>query len=193
MVDLLDAVGILRLYGSYVDPISGKAYSPYITRGSNNVPRTIPRMPTADDLRNVDHNTADGMEAISLVLHRFGLFPTPAAAMESHASSLDRFTGLTSGTANFDDETLRMAQAESGRRMLGQARKVSQRYETLSNLQGDMTQEVMYVCEGDDPCKGCLPLAGKSGPYRVMVAAGRVPSERCFGGDLCMCQLVPVD
>jgi len=193
MVDLLDAVGILRLYGSYVDPVSGKAYSPYITRGSNNVPRTIPRMPTADDLRNVDHNTPEGMEAISLVLHRFGLFSTPAAALESHASSLDRFTGLTSGTANFEAETLRMAQAESGRRMLGQARKVSQRYETLSNLQGNMQQNVMYVCEGDDPCDGCLPLAGTEGPYSRMVADSIVPTEQCLGGDLCMCQLVPVD
>ena len=192
MVDLLDAAGMLRLYGSYVDE-TGRAQSPYIQRGSNNVPRTIPRMPTHSQIRNMDHRNPDDVEALSMVLYRFGLTNTPTEGIANHAKYLDRFRGLTSDDPNFTIEKLRLAEADSGRALLGQARRITQRWETLENIGGNPDQVCIYINEGDDPCEECLPLGGEEAPYSWFVTNGNLPGDRCLGGDLCQCSLTPIE
>jgi len=81
----------------------------------------------------------------------------------------------------------RFVDAQSGKALLGAARRVSQRWETYTMLEGDTSTVVIYINEGDDPCEECEPLGGLEGTYASFVEDGNLPGDRCLGGNLCQC------
>lgn len=175
---------LLADLNDYVDG-AGRQYSPFLERGADNVPARLP-VPDVDDLRAFGIGDPKVMNA---VLQRYGLSNTPDKLLEEQSKYLERFNART-GSALYDTQRLDLMSNMEGRILLGQARRVSQRYETLVLLDGDYSKRVIYVAEGDAPCDGCAPLAGTIGTAAELQGEGIWPGEQCLGGDQCLCQIM---
>jgi len=163
----------------------GRFYSPYIERGNDNVPRSVP-MPSAADLRGMD--TDARYEALS----RLGYIKPAEQEMDMQRRYLERFN-ITKDDPRFDEEMKRLGGAERKQHLLAASRRAMERQETMVALDGDTSKDTIYLNEGDDPCEECEPLDGEIMPYAERVAEGKMPGDRCLGGDLCLCVLMVVE
>jgi len=178
---------LLEELNDYVDA-KGRQYSPFIERGVDQAPARVP-MPDADDLRAF--GTSDTAE-LNTVIERYGLSNTPDAMLEQQSKLLERFNA-TAGTQLYDTQLTTLKEGMEGRVLLAQSRRVSQQYETLVLLDGDLNKLCIYVAEGDDPCDGCAPLAGEEGTAAQLKAEGIWPGEQCYGDGMCQCQIAVFD
>ena len=177
----------LEDFGRYFDE-RGVLFSPLLERGSNNIPNVVPIL-SAGDLRSL--RSANVNEHMQL-LGQYGFINTPEKLVEMNSSFLSRYN-IMPGDPRYQAELQRLLDSGSGRVLLEQAQRVSERFETISSLNGDMTQNCMYLAEGDGPCAECEELNGIEGSYAELLRTDRIPGARCLGGDACRCAIVPID
>lgn len=138
--------------------------------------------PIASSLRRGD--TA----AIYEILKQYNVFNAP----EDIIAALRQTAGLSAlqGEALFAEYT-RLIERDSG---LGLARRVQERYGTVLATGGNPNQNLMWVTEDDERvCANCEPRGGEEATFAEWVGRGLPGAATCLGGDLCRCELVPVD
>jgi hypothetical protein len=172
---------LLAELGDYTDE-QGRVYSPFVDRGVANIPVVVP-IPDSEQLAEL--GTAD-TETLNAVLERYRLVNTPDTMLQAQTKYLERFNA-TAGTDLYDTQLQELKAGMEGRILLGQSRRVSQRYGTLVATDGNLDSEVIYINEGEEPCEGCEPLGGTVGKLRDLIAEGIEPAAQCLGGDLCLC------
>jgi hypothetical protein len=162
---------------------AGRYYSPFIERGADGTPESVP-IPSLEDMRGL------APDELAAVAGRFGWIDTWDARMDAASTQLAAF-GYDPGRdpAAYDRAMQRMV-TNSERALLGVSRRLSQRYETTAALDGDMTKTMIYVNESATPCDECERLGGTVKTYAEFVADGDLPGDRCLGGNNCMCALV---
>ncbi|MCP4640650.1 MAG: hypothetical protein GY851_09465 [bacterium] len=163
----------------------GKFYSPYIERGSDHVPTSVP-VPTAADLRAMP--TAERYDLMS----RYGWIKPADQEIEIRRSYLQRWD-IVKGDDRYDDEMARLASAESKQHLLAASRRQMERHETLVAVDGKLDSDTVYLNEGSEPCEECQPLDGEIMSYAERVSEGKLPGDRCLGADNCLCVLMVVD
>lgn len=162
----------------------GRLFSPYIERGSDNIPRSV-NIPSAADMRGM--STAE----LSNVASRFGYVQGLENDMAIHAGFLQRFN-IQPGDPRWDAEMGNLKD-NIGRSLLGHTRRLAQRHEQITAIGGNMNQRVIYINESEEPCDECEPLGGQEGTYAEFVAEGKLPGDRCLGGNNCLCTIMAVD
>ena len=182
---LLDDVTIEEM-GSTLDA-AGRAWSPFMERGDDldGAPTSV-RVPSPHELR-VPKTPAQSAELDRLNQRFFGA-ATPDIEGETRARYLTRFN-ITPSDPRWAAENERLQTSQRGRVQLAQARRLTERYETLAATGGDLGAMTVYIAEGEDPCEECVVLAGGEMTYGERIEAGDMPSDRCLGGDLCQCTL----
>lgn len=172
----------LDQFGAYLDQ-AGRAWSPFLERGETQIPE-LARMPSPHEL-TVPRTPEQSAEMDRLV-HRYMNGRTPDVETKARAQFLTRY-GITPGDPRWEREQDRLANGQRGRIQIGMARRLTERYETLSAAGGDMTAESFYIAEGEDPCDECVREAGKSMPLGERISAGLMPGDFCLGQDACQC------
>ena len=163
----------------------GRFYSPYIERGSDNIPRSVP-VPTAEEVRQM--STSERWE----VAQRYGWLPPAESEMDMQRQYLARWD-IRKGDPRYETEMERLAGAEKKQHLLAATRRAMERHETLVALDGQLDKDTVYINEGDEPCEECEPLDGDIMPYSERVANGLLPGDRCLGGNNCLRVLMVVD
>jgi hypothetical protein len=177
---LLDSV--LNPPGDSMGP-TGTFYSPWIERGSDGVPHSVP-MPTMADMRRMTTGELSG------VCERYGYTTTWDNAIDVNKGYLARFNiSKSADPAKYAREMKRL-KVNGQRAMLGHTRRLAQRHEQLSAIDGNVNQRMMIINESDEPCEECEPLGGYEDTYRNLVADGKIPDEVCLGS--CMCTMMRV-
>lgn len=179
---LFDEGTTLEDFGSYLDE-AGRAWSPFLERGEDQVP-TEARIPAAHEL-TAPRSPEESAEMDRLV-HRYMNGRSPDVETKARAQFLTRYN-ITPDDPRWAIEQERLMNGQRGRIQLGMARRLSERYETLSAAGGDMSKMSIYIAEGDNPCDECLALAGDEMPLGERIAEGLMPGDRCLGGDACQC------
>lgn len=172
----------LDQFGAYLDE-AGRAWSPFLERGETGIPE-LARVPSPHEL-TVPRTPEQSAEMDRLV-HRYMNGRTPDVEMKARAQFLTRY-GITPGDPRWAVEQDRLMNGQRGRIQVGMARRLTERYETLSAAGGDMAAMTIYIAEGDDPCEECIALAGEEMPLGERIAEGLMPGDRCLGGDACQC------
>lgn len=177
---LLDSV--LNPPGDFMGP-TGTFYSPWIERGSDGVPKSVP-MPSMADMRGMDAGQLSG------ICERYGYVPTWDNQIDVNKGFLARYNiSKSADPEKYAREMGRLAD-NNKRAMLGHTRRLAQRHETLSAIDGNVNQRMMIINESDEPCEECEPLGGVEDTYRNLVADGKIPDEVCLGS--CMCTMMAV-
>ena len=179
----------LLQFGSFIDE-QGRQQSPMLERGATGIPSVIPT-PTIEDLKSFKFDNEADQAAMSRMLEQFGL-GGPDQLINGARARLERFN-LTPDNPGYERELELLQTTESGKVLLGQSRRVAQRYETLTSVDGNINQNCIRVPEGDEPCEACLPLAGLEQPLAEFIANNQMPGDQCLGGDACLCQVYPID
>lgn len=179
----------LEEFNSYIDK-QGRQVSPLLERGTDGIPAVIPT-PTSDDLKGFNTSDPKQVAAMSKMLNQYGVGGYDDM-LNGARSRLERFN-IRPGDPRYKTELERLTTSESGRVLLDQSRRTTQRFQTLSAVDGNMDQEMIRVPEGDEPCDECVPLAGITKPLWQFIADEEAPGDRCLGGDACLCQLYPID
>ena len=176
----------LEELGSYTDDL-GRVYSSHIERGSDNVPKVVPGLDTA----SLKELGTEDIGTLNNVVGKFGLTNSPEQMLDMQSSMLQAFSSRP-GSPMYETDLMRLKEGMEGRVLLGQSRRVSERFETLTAIDGNMSQEMIYLNEGDDPCDGCAPLGGETMTYAEFIQNDMLPGSQCYGGDLCLCQLMAI-
>lgn len=162
---------------------AGRFYSPFIERGSDGSPESVP-IPSLADLRALD------ADELAVVAGRFGWADTWDTRMEAMTSTLQAFGYDPDPDRDRWNAAMTRMKAAQEKALLGVARRLSQRYETLEAVGGDMGQLCIYTNESLNPCEECNALGGTVKTYAEFVADGDCPGDRCLAGNLCMCALM---
>lgn len=163
---------------------AGRFYSPFIERGVDGDVTSVP-IPSLEDLNKLN---ADELAAVA---GRFGWIDTIDARMDAAGEQLRAF-GYDPGDPAAYGRAMDRLVATEEKALLGVARRMSQRYETLEAIGGDMGQVMQYGNESVNPCPECENLGGTRKTYAEFVADGDCPGDRCLGGNNCMCFLTPI-
>jgi hypothetical protein len=148
--------------------------------------------PTADYVRTLKSKNYDDMQTIHNYLSVYGL-ENPTAIANSQLSYLARFN-ITPDADNYQTALEQLSiEANSNRVLVAQARRASQSVETIVATGGDLNKQCVYINDGDNPCDNCLELNGEEMKYTEFVDEGKLPGDRCLGGDNCLCILVPIE
>lgn len=177
---LLDSV--LNPPGDSMGP-DGRFYSPWIERGSDGIPSAV-TMPTLPDMRGMTTGELNG------VCERYGYVPTWEGNIDIQKGYLARYNISKSVDEKKYNREMNRLTENNQRAMLKHTRRLAQRHETLSALDGNVNQRVVIVNESDEPCEECEALGGHEDTYRNLVADGKIPDEVCLGA--CMCTLMRV-
>jgi hypothetical protein len=178
-ISLLDSV--LNPPGDSI--VDGKFYSPWIERGSDGVPRSVP-VPSLADMRGLTTGQ------LNSVCERYGYVNTWDSQVDINNGYLARYNiSKAADPLKYDREMARLTE-NNQRAMLGHTRRLAQRHEQLSALDGNVNQRVLIINESDEPCEECDPLGGLEDTYRNLVANNQIPDEVCLGS--CMCTLMRV-
>jgi hypothetical protein len=88
-----------------------------------------------------------------------------------------------------------MLDAATRKALRRQTKKAMREYAILDTLDGNVDQEVVWICENDEnSCQNCIDMDGTIGVYSDFVADGTLPGASvCLGGDDCNCQLSVVE
>lgn len=116
----------------------------------------------------------------------------PIDARRATARWLERFD-ISKNDPRYEAEFNRLLDAgASNRAVLAEARRAGERSELLWASDGNLDENMVYVCEGDNPCPECLELGGEEMTLAEFENAGMMPGDRCLGGDNCKCVLIPI-
>lgn len=169
----------------YVDE-RGRIVAPSIERPGDMTPVSV-KLPSIDALK--DLTPAELLE----VSQRYGVSEPWRALFRANEKYVAEFSRLTPGTADFAAEVARITEPmQSERAALGLARASMRNYNQLLATDGDETQILVRVGEGDDAmCEGCRALEGVEGTHAEHDAVGLPGSQEC--GQNCRCVLLPVE
>jgi hypothetical protein len=164
----------------------GRIVAPGIERPDDMTPVAV-KLPSIDALKNL---TPDELLEVS---QRYGVYAPWRELWQSNAQYVAQFSAIPPGSPAFWDEVRRITDPEqSARAALGLARSAQRNYNQLLATDGDETQLLVRVGEGDDAmCDGCIDKAGFEGTYAEHDAEGLPGSQEC--GQNCRCVLMPVD
>ena len=148
--------------------------------------------PDADFVRLLKPTNPTDMAVIHNMLAVYGL-ENPTSIANAQLSYLARFN-VTPDSPNFKTALEQLStEANANRVLTAQARRISQSVETITAVNGNINQKFVYINDGDDPCDNCLELNGEEGTYAELANQGKLPADRCLGGDNCLCILVPIE
>jgi len=164
----------------------GRLIAPGIERPGDMTP-VATKLPDIAALKNL--TPAELLE----VSQRYGVYAPWRDLWAANAKYVEAFSKIPAGTPDFWSEVGRITDPEqSGRAALGLARSAQRNYNQLLATDGDETQVLVRVGEGDDAmCGGCMGLEGTEGTMAEHEAIGLPGSQEC--GQNCRCQLMPVD
>jgi len=174
---------ILNPPAEWVDE-RGRFFSPWIERGSDGIPRTVP-VPSLQDMKGMS------VGDLASTCERYGYVDSIDARVDMNKEFLRRFNiGPTDSRYGFEMDRLKDKQQIA---MLGQTRRLATRHETLRSIDGNLNQKLVYINESSEPCDECAPLGGQEGTYQEFAQNGMLPGDRCLGGDNCLCTTMRVD
>lgn len=146
---------------------------------------------TTDDLAGFNSKDPEQVSKMSDLLISRGL-SDPVALRQAQTKYLERFN-IGPSDDRYEAEMERLAE-NSSRFMLGEARRIAEREQTLQEINGDLTQNVVYIAEDDEnTCDECPELNGEEGTYISLAQANMLPGDRCEGGNNCRCIIVAVN
>jgi hypothetical protein len=144
----------------------------------------------ADTLRLIKP-TGEDIDKVYQFRQVYGL-EDPTQLRQFEQQYLQRFN-LTPDNERYQAALQQLRDESNSQRVaVAQARRTSQRTETLDALDGQLTKNCIYVNDGPDPCDNCLSLSGEEKPYAEFIQNNEAPGDQCLGGDNCMCILVPI-
>jgi hypothetical protein len=146
---------------------------------------------TTDALSGFSGTNPDHVALMNEYLNSAGM-SDPVKLRQAQSKYLERFN-ITPDDPRYEAEMERLA--ENGTRfMLGEARRVAERQQTMHEINGDLTQNVVYIAEDDEnTCDECPELNGEEGPYIQLARNNMLPGDRCEGGNNCRCIIVAVN
>ena len=162
---------------------AGRLFSPFIERGSDNIPMAV-NIPTTEQMRGMS------VAELTNVSSRFGYVDNIENRMQVHSGFLARFNILP-GDPRYAAEMENLS-GNTGRSLLGHTRRLAQRHEALTAIDGKLTTNMIRIAESDDPCDECAALSGIEGTYQELVADGNMPGDRCLGGGNCLCTVMEI-
>jgi hypothetical protein len=169
----------------YLDE-SGKIVAPGIVQGAM-VP-TIERLPTAQEMLSM--SDAD----LIALLQRYNIVDDWEYIVNSASRYNERMSRLNPGDPGWEGQMRELLSTESRRGLLGLNRRAAERWQTMEALDGDPSQELIRLGEGDDDmCDRCREREGAIGTYAEHTAMGLPGAASCSGGDNCRCVLVAID
>jgi len=161
----------------------GRFFSPWIERGSDGIPRTVP-VPTLADMKGMS------VGDLASTCERYGYVDSIDARVDMNKEFLRRFN-IGEGDPRWGPEMDRLRDKQQVA-MLGHTRRLATRHETLRGSGGDLNARFVYINESAEPCDECAPLGGTEMTYREFAENGMLPGDRCLGGDNCLCTLMRV-
>lgn len=163
--------------------VAGRFHSPALERGADGIPTNIP-LPTPAEMKDLSTGQLYDLSS------RYGYIDPLENRVAIAQSRLASFN-IRPGDARYANA---MAKLEEDMKpaLLGNARKMATRHETLRAVNGNMDQTMVYLNESDEPCEECEPLGGMEKTYSEFVADGDMPADRCLGGSNCLCTLMAV-
>jgi hypothetical protein len=169
----------------YVDE-RGRIVAPGIERPGDMTPVGV-KLPSIDALK--DLTPAELLE----VSQRYGVYAPWRELWTQNAAYVEQFSRIPPGSVDFWGEVSRITDERMGKRAaLGLARSAQRNYNQLLATDGDETQILVRVGEGDDAmCDGCRAAEGIEGTLAEHDAVGLPGSQEC--GHNCRCVLLPVD
>ena len=164
----------------------GRVIAPSIDRPGDMTPIGV-KLPDIAALKDL---TPDELLEVS---QRYGVYAPWRDLWTANAAYVERFSKIPPGSPEFLAEVQRITDpTESKRAALGLARGAQRNYNQILATDGDETQLMVRVGEGDDAmCDGCVELMGTEGTYAEHDAVGLPGSQQC--GQNCRCVLIPVD
>lgn len=159
--------------------VTGAVSSPFIERGANNVPTSLP-MPTAAQMKSMSTGDLYGL------CHRYGYVDTPENQMQMAGKWLEKFPATTGDPERYKRAMERLKK-DMRPAVLGSSRRLAERHGTLRAIDGDTQTPMMYINESSEPCEECDPLGGTEGTYAEFASNGMLPGDRCLGGSNCLC------
>lgn len=154
--------------------VSGSFYSPALERGGDNVPALV-ELPSKADMLSL--STSE----LYSVGTRYGYI----APAEMRIQHLEGFN-LRPGDPRYERAMERL-KANMRPAILGNARRMATRHETLRSVNGNTKQRMIYLNESAEPCEECEPLGGTEKTYAEFVTDGDLPGDRCLGVNYCLC------
>jgi len=125
------------------------------------------------------------------ICERYGYTETWDSTIDINKGYLARYNiSKSKDPAKYAREMERL-RVNNQRAMLGHTRRLAQRHEQLSAIDGNLDQRMMIINESDEPCPECEILGGLVDTYRNLVANGQIPDEVCLGA--CQCSVVAAD
>lgn len=162
-----------------------------VTLDADGRPVTVKPL-TSNDLNEFSPSNPEDVATLNRLLIEDGTI-SPSDIRKSTSKYLERWD-YEPGTEDYARAYDRLiSDAGSKKVLLGSARRTAERAELFTLTGGNLKQEVVRVPEGPDPCPACLELIGVTGTVGQLSAAGQLPGDQCYGGDLCMCILVPIN
>ena len=163
---------------------SGAINSPVIERGSDNIPRSVP-LPSKAQMKSLSLGQMYDLSS------SYGYIDTPENRVQAADAYLRGFGYDPSDKARWNRAMARLRE-NMRPAMLGTSRRMATRHETLRAVDGNLSQEMIYINEADEPCEECDPLGGMIKTYAEFIDDGDLPSDRCLGGSNCLCTLMRV-
>lgn len=146
------------------------------------------KFPEISSLKNLE------IGELAQLYQRFGIVAPWTQMRVATAAYVQRMTSIPPGSDAFKDEINRLLDTESKRGVLSMTRRAYREFTTIEGMQEDTTTEFIWISDGDDgTCERCSARGGDIGTIAYHAAQGLPGASTCSGGDMCRCQLVPVD
>jgi hypothetical protein len=162
----------------------------YITPGLtyiNGRPESL-KLPSLEAISKLDNSE------LLQVLNHYNVFgPTDQFKMES-MEYVSRMTSYPPGSQAFSEAVAALGDTSSKRGLVGMTRRASENYSTVESIDGNVEQELIYVCLDDNAsCKACLDKDGEIHTFIEWQDVGGPGAATCAGGHNCRCSLIRVD
>lgn len=169
----------------YLDE-AGRIIAPSIERPGDLTPVSV-RLPSLDEMSKL------APDELLQVAQKYGVYEPWRNLFAQNAEYVAKFSRLTPGTPAFDAEVMRITEPMSSpRAALGLARAANRNYNQILATDGDESQILVRVGEGDDAmCEGCQVAEGAEGTLAEHDAIGLPGTQQC--GQNCRCVLIPVE
>ena len=130
--------------------------SPAIVRpGEGQAPVINPKLPSLEAMKNLS------VDELSAVLEHYGIinFESIKAGAEKY---LERVTNIPKGSRRWQNELNALLNSRSQHGAMKLARRVSERWNTMAAIDGDINAELIWVSvDDDDTCSPCFDNGGE--------------------------------
>jgi hypothetical protein len=146
------------------------------------------KLPSLDAISKLDNSE------LLQVLNHYNVFgPTDQFKMES-VEYVTRMTQYPPGSPAFKEAVVALGDVSSKRGLVGMTRRASENYSTVESIDGNVEQELIYVCLDDNSsCRACLDKDGEIHTFLEWQDIGGPGAATCAGGHNCRCSLIKVE